>query len=116
MLGANSVVDCYKVRHVGLYASVSVLIRLISRHQFHARLNMSCYCGMIPYWAYPLQYQTPYVAPSAPYPNYYIPMGYVYPAYTPQIPPTAVAAPPAYFATVPARGEYRVGNCLMVCQ
>ena len=84
---------------------------------------MCCYCGAYPYWAYPPQLQYPAAYPSyAAYPtpttyaSYGIPLGY---AYAPPLPPPvpALPAPAAYLAAPPlARGEHKVGNCLMICQ
>ncbi|HXZ90483.1 MAG TPA: hypothetical protein VEG61_05420 [Candidatus Dormibacteraeota bacterium] len=69
----------------------------------------NCY-GMYPYWAYsPFQYPTTY----ATTPSYAIPLGYVY---APPVAPASLPAPPVYFANTPARGEYKTGNCLMICQ
>lgn len=72
-----------------------------------------CVCGMYPYGAYlPYQYYgypATYPATYPIYPSYGLPLGYAY------APPMA---PPVYFAYAPSvsRGEYKVGNCLMICQ
>ncbi|HYB66729.1 MAG TPA: hypothetical protein VEC43_00255, partial [Candidatus Acidoferrales bacterium] len=81
--------------------------------RFDLRLTMCIYCGcgMYPYGAYsPYQYYG-YPATYASYPSYGLPLGYAYA-------PPAAPAPPVYFAAAPAvsRGEYKVGNCLMICQ
>lgn len=68
-----------------------------------------------------MTYGYPYAGYNYPY--YGIPLGYAYAnPCAPLTYPAAVAAAPvapvAPVALVPAypRGEYRVGNCLMICQ
>ena len=99
---------------------------------------MCNYCGygMYPYggssyqqfYGYPANYQSypnyPSYANYGSYPSYAnygsypgyagygLASGYAY------APSFASMAPPVYFSSAPAvsRGEYKVGNCLMICQ
>lgn len=61
------------------------------------------------YGYYPYVYYSPYVYPAYGYaaPYYGLPLGYAY------------TTPGAVYGTVMPqypRGEYRIGNCLMICQ
>jgi hypothetical protein len=70
---------------------------------------MSYYCGVSPYYPYPLYPAYQYsVAPYAyTFPYYVFPSEYVY----------TLPSLPVVYPAVPwfQRGEYRVGNCMMVC-
>jgi len=75
---------------------------------------MCYYCSCYPYASYsPYQYYGftwGYPAYGYAYPYYGMALGYAY----------TLGNPPVYYAGAvgPAypRGEYRVGNCLMICQ
>ena len=78
-----------------------------------SRYQAMCYCG----YGYPSAYYTPlnyygyapypaYPAYSYSLPSYGLPIGYVY---------SGAYSPMPYAALGYPRGEYRVGNCLMVC-
>ncbi len=85
-----------------------------------------CCCGgyqYSPYQNYGMTYGYPYAGYGYPY--YGLPLGYAYanpaptvPAVYSQVitPAAAVAAPSMAVAPQYSRGEYRVGNCLMICQ